>query len=369
MNARDTRRRLANLHAYAGLCVALHPGECGTRNPTVREGLNALGDFLKTASSSDVLTRSREIEGLLRKGAQSKIGVDPLRDPEAIGRDFIALGRDLDLWRYGVPYGWLAQQFRPPILGLPTDLPAHVRVGLGHHAGSAAVEEATLLDDTCYLAALTKRAYDAMYVRANRISEPRTAAEARSTHDVLTALNINVGTLARLTVITAAGFVESFVNSVGASEAAKRPELDSSVLEQLKGTRKGRYLSLEFKLERFPALIRTDGLSPLHVIDEAQRTEPFRRFLTETKEVRDAAMHYAPTKAPIICTPQEWAARATAAMDDAIALAQAFWAACYPEVGAPDYLYQLDIAFFRGRADKRVQVSEAESMLHPAEPG
>lgn len=364
MSTAEIRRRLVHLHAYAGLRLALEPGDGGTRNPQIRTTLNAIGDFLKTASSRDLQTRGRELESLLRKGTKPRKGLVPSRDAEAIGRDFIILGRDQDLWRYGVTYGWLEQQFCPPILGLPSDLPPHARVGLGVHAGSAAIEEATLLDDSFFLAAMTARAYEIMAARARQTVEPRDAAETQAMHNVINGLNMNVGTFARLAVVTAASFVESFINSVGASHAARHSEIAEVVIEQLTGMRKGRFLSLETKLERLPALIRSDGTSPLRITDEAQREEPFRRFLAETKEVRDAAMHYSPMKAPIICTPQEWVARANTAVDDAVEVAQQFWSACYPGAAQPSYVYGLEREQFQKRAKDRLEVVSGTPSFH-----
>jgi hypothetical protein len=155
--------------------------------------------------------------------------------------------------------------------------------------------------------------------------------------------------------------VESFVNSVGANENARRTTLPSDVAEQLSGIRKGRYLSLEFKLERFPALIRADGASPLRVTDDKQRQEPFRRFLAETKEVRDAAMHFSPSKMPIICTPQEWLRRADNAAADGVEVAKTFWLACYPSAQPPAYLYELNHETFVDRAEKRIAAGDDDS--------
>jgi hypothetical protein len=300
-------------------------------------------------------TRGPQLVSLLQTVNHPQL--KPKRAREAIGNEFIRLGKTLDIWRFGVSYGWLLEHFETPILALPVDLPAHARVGLGHHAGSVAVEEVSLLDDTFLLLVETQRAYDHMMGTGERTKEPRSAQEAQQTHGTLTLLNMNVATFARLTVVTVAGFVESFVNSVGANEMARRSGLPPDVAEQLSGTRKGRYLSLEFKLERFPALIRADGISPIHVTDEKQRQQPFQRFLNETKEVRDAAMHFAPSKMPIICTPQEWLRRANNSVADGLEVARTFWSACYPSTQPPAYLYNLDYKTYISRAEERLRAN------------
>ena len=273
---------------------------------------------------------------------------------EAVGRDFIRLSENYDVWRYGITYGWLLERFELPLIGLPSDLPAHARIGIGHHAGSASTEEVALLDDAFFLLALTCAANDRMMAEGSKVSKPLTVEEMIPVHKALTRLNMNVATYARSTVLTSVAFVESFVNSIGSHAAATNSGLDPAVAEQLHGTRKGRYLSLEYKLEKYPSLIRTDGRGPLQVIDEVQRKEPFRRFLAEAKEVRDASMHFGPSKAPIVCTPQEWMKRAEEALDDAVGVAQAFWVACYPTAGQPDYLSRLDAETFREHARLRM---------------
>jgi len=352
MCASHVRQHVANLHAYARLHVGLVPGGVGTRNPEIPQVLNAVGEFLVRSSAEDMCIRGPQLVSLLLKIEHPRL--KPKRSRDAIGSTFIQLEKTLDIWRFGVSYSWLLEHFDAPILALPADLPAHARVGLGHHAGSVALEETTLLDDVHVLLVQTRRAYEQMLTTAERAKAPSSASEAQHIHETLTRLNMNVATFARLTVVTVSAFVESFVNSIGANENARRPTLVSDVAEQLNGTRKGRYLSLEVKIERFPALIRADGASPLRVIDEKQRQEPFRRFFAETKEVRDAAMHFAPLKMPIICPPQEWLRRANNAAADGVEVAKAFWFACYPSAQPPAYLYDLNCETFVDRAEKRV---------------
>jgi hypothetical protein len=358
MGTSETRQRIANLHAYAGLQLGLEPGEGGARNAEIRGALNAVGEFIRISSSQDLRVRGGELEAFLLKVTKPRKHLNPRRSPTSIGRDLINLGKAQDIWRYGISYGWLAQQFEPPILALPIDLPAHSKIGLGHHAGSVAIEEVTLLDDAFLLLTLTHRAYDHMISTSQCLDEPRTARQAQVVHETLTELNMNVGTFARLTVVTISAFVESFINSVGANEAFRRPTLNPGISEQLNGMRKGRFLALEFKIERFPALIRPDGLSPLRVLDEKQRIDPFRRFLAETKGVRDAAMHFGPSKEAIICTPQEWVRRAENAVADALGVAQEFWVACYPNSGTPAYLYDFDLIHFNNHSEKRAAAGE-----------
>ncbi|GAB3651140.1 hypothetical protein GCM10028813_20680 [Ramlibacter alkalitolerans] len=73
-------------------------------------------------------------------------------------------------------------------------------------------------------------------------------------------------------------------------------------------------------------------------------------------------MHFGPSKAPIICTPQEWLVRAENALADAVAVARAFWIACYPGGGLPAYIYALDDKTFRQRAADRLPRLEEDGL-------
>src|SRR5688572_8090830 len=104
MCASQIRQQLANLQAYAGLQVSLEPGEGGTRNPEIRQVLNAIGEFLVQASPEDMHVRGPQLVSLLQKIQHPRL--KPTRAPETIGSDFIRLGKTLDIWRFGVSYGW-----------------------------------------------------------------------------------------------------------------------------------------------------------------------------------------------------------------------------------------------------------------------
>ncbi|MBL0426714.1 hypothetical protein [Ramlibacter alkalitolerans] len=251
-------------------------------NPKVREMLNEVGDFIRTAPPEEVMERGVALCSILEKGTPPSGRIRPRHAPEEIGRDFIRLGKDYDVWRYGITYGWLAERFEPPILWLPTDLPGQARVGVGVHAGTAATEEVALLDDAFFLYALVGQANDRMWAERRRTKEPGSASELATAHRTLTRLNMNVGTYARLTVLTAVAFVESLVNSVGTE--ASRSATGPTVLEQLQGMRKGRYLSLEFKLERYPALIRTDAQSPCALLTKRSVRSRSAGFLPKPKK-------------------------------------------------------------------------------------
>jgi hypothetical protein len=171
----------------------------------------------------------------------------------------------------------------------------------------------------------------------------------------LSFINGQVGTFSRLTVVSAAAFIEAFVNSVGWAESERNPHLSEEIHAQLKGTRNGRYLSLEAKLEKLPKLIRPDGATPIILSDVKQMKEPFIGFLAETKEIRDASMHYAPGKALIWRAPHEWFESAKKAVEHAVQVAAIFWDGCYPGRELPTYLYGLNHATLIEAARARIK--------------
>jgi len=337
------RTRISDYHSYLSLVLGLEPRSAGMRNSEIREVMNATSDFLRGASANDLAKRGRQIESLLQRVVEiSRPRHQPRRDPLLIGREFrLIAAQSEDIWRYGIPYGWLAENFTTPSHVLPFALPAHARVGLGHHSGYISVEEGQLLKDMFVLLELARGASRRMSGLSNTIAEPTSIDEAHATHRRLTAVNMNLATYSRLGVVSAAAFVETFVNSVGATEASA-PGRSREDGEILNGSKKGRFLGLEFKLEHFPAIIRDDRKAPIVLSDEKQLREPFRRFLSETKGIRDASVHFAPSKASILCTPMEWLDRVEHAVNDALAVAKEFWKACYPARGFPEYLDHLD---------------------------
>jgi hypothetical protein len=165
-------------------------------------------------------------------------------------------------------------------------------------------------------------------------------------------------------VLTAAAFVEAFVNRIGWNEATARSNLSEQEKTELQGTRKGRYLNLESKLERIPRIIRSDKTSPIILSDEKQMREPFVSFLRETKIVRDASMHYGPEKAPILHPPKEWLQLMEAAVKDAVAVAHGCWSACYPGRQQPRYLAGLSYDGLQQQALDRLAAAEAAAGKH-----
>lgn len=159
-------------------------------------------------------------------------------------------------------------------------------------------------------------------------------------------LSENACTYARLTVFSFYSFVECFVNSVGMDFILRTPTLAPDRKDDLMGIRRGKksvgHRSIEWRIEKYPTFIRTDGSSPIVITDSNQRAEPYKSFVENVKALRDSIAHYGKHKTAIWRAPIECVERAEHAAKTSIAVAKGFWEACYPGRGPPQYLLQLD---------------------------
>jgi hypothetical protein len=286
---------------------------------------------------------------------------------EEIARDFRLLVKvEPDVWKFGISHDWLSDHFDLSRLPQAEDLPRHARIGIGIHAGQVNIEEISLLEDTFFLLVRARRAFKTLMLFAES-RHPESGSRAfRDRYRGVNALNSSVCTYSRLGVLTAAAFVEAFVNSVGWNEMMARPDFSEEEKAELQGIRNGRYLNLESKLERMLRVIRSDKVSPIILSDKKQMREPFISFLRDTKTVRDASMHYAPGKGAILHPPGEWLQLVEAAAKQSVAVAREFWSACYPGRRQPRYLASLHYdglqqqAFDRLAAAKLMMENEHE---------
>jgi hypothetical protein len=287
---------------------------------------------------------------------ESKDLLPPKLDWRQLAFDFEDLCKEGSFsWTHGLQYGWLADRFDCTRLGISVDLPFHARIGTGHHAGYGAVEEDFLLRDAFYLLVKARRTLEKLEL-AGRKAE----SEKGSRHfaDLLQILNHNVATYARLALFSFYSFVECFVNSVGQDFVSRNPHLSAERKELLSGVRRGRYISLEKKIEMFPTIIRPDRRSPVVLSSRARRAEPFISFFGHVKETRDATAHYAKWKADIWRPPHEWVKSAESGCDTCLEVARRFWNACYPNRLQPAYLGMLDKAKHLQIAESRIKTEE-----------
>ena len=348
---------LKSRYSYIHLVSSLIPGL--PAHPEVSRTLQYTGRWIDSASESELRSRTPELLAALDAMvglAQQQL--PPKLDWRQIAADHWENCKDTAFsWSSGVSYGWLAERFDCSRLRISDDMPYHARIGVGHHAGNAAIEEDFLIRDAFFMLAKCR----ASLVRLERFrDELKTEHVARDRYKLVSMFNQNVATYARYAVFGFYSFVECLINSIGEDFIARNPSLSSNARELLRGKKDGRYLSVERKLDLFPSLIRSDGKRPIVLSDPAQICEPYASFANHVKEIRDSAAHFAQTKAEIIVPPQVWEKRASDAAIVCLSVARGFWAACYPGRPLPLYLGQLDDARHAQLADQRVKMEMEE---------
>lgn len=241
----------------------------------------------------------------------------------------------------GVLCGWIVERFDCTSLHISDDMPYHARIGVGHHAGNAAVEEDFLLRDAFFMLAQCKAALVSLEGLGPELRVKRELSKEE--YKRVSTLNQNVATYARYAVFGFYSFVECFLNSVGEDFVRRNPSiLSAEQCEILRGMKNGRHISTERKIEMFPSIIRKDGMRPIIMTDRNQIAEPFKSFASDVKDVRDSTTHFATHKAAIVISPQAWEQRASGAAKTCMAVAREFWIACYPGRNLPLYLGELD---------------------------
>jgi len=353
----EKRKALYTIEAYLQLVTSL-TGVL-TRDAAVEEALVSVADAADSASDGTVERAVQamvpDIDALLQS-AHQRI---PLRKNWwEIAHDYWVLCHSCgDMFSHGLSYGWLAARFDCSSLGIPDDFPYHGRIGVGHHAGCAVVEDVILLSDGYFLLAKTEEA------SARLMDTRRSAAELPDSYDLrqwLGTLNSNLCAFARLTVSAFYSFVECFVNSVAEDFLAREPCANPDKRSVLSGRgRGGRYYSLEHKLEVYPGVIRGDNQRRAVVSKSGRLVEPYPTFRSHLKELRDASADFAQHKCPIRRPPAEWVVDARAAVA-CVQVAREYWESCFPKRGLPAYLWRFDDAVLKKQAQDRVAAESAE---------
>jgi hypothetical protein len=333
--------------------LSLEDSKISIINPEINRAIKEVDFLLKQIDNYEISIKGPKLIALLNpliKYFTDK--APPIQNWQSIGIAFNKLcAENKQVYYQGIEYEWL--HTRMDCAKYPFyDLPFHSRIGIGHHAGNAAIEEWFLLDDAFFLLAATEIANHKMKEFAHSL-EGSTDKNDKSIYRAISTLNQNTATFARTSVISYMAFVESFVNSV-ANDYMRRnvSSIDNSDLEILSGRKKGRFLSLEYKFEKYPEII-SHRTNVLHVIDPSQREEPFKVFFEKYKNQRDSAVHYSPGKEPLLRAPHEWFDLASSNSITTIDVAKRFWHACYPERNYPRYLLELNYDTLKNRGAER----------------
>jgi hypothetical protein len=339
---------------YLQLMTSLEDSDAGIQNPEVRRVIEEIGSILERDNSREIEMKGPTIISMLLPVVDRFLDQAPPKVPwQQLAADFSLLCRqDKQLYSFGISHEWLHQRMDCSRYRF-RDLPLHARVGIGPHAGRASVEDWFLLEDAFFLLASAEVAHEEMHFLANNTDASR-RPNRHVDHGVVPLLNQTLATYSRLSVVSFMAFVEAFVNSVAHDFMKRTPTtLNSADVELLTGFKKGRFLSIDVKLERYPQII-SGGSSALIVRDPSQRVEPFASLMENFKNQRDSAMHYAPGKEPIWRRPDEWLQLARESSHTCVDVARCFWKACYPNREFPDYLANFNYDSLRVSGERRL---------------
>jgi hypothetical protein len=341
MDVDELSRDFANHLAYLQLMVSLEPGKGNITNPTIKASLNDAIDFYKTTNEEGLLSKAPKLIKSFQPLIERFNSIAPLKvSLDQVATDFNSLfANNKEVYSYGIEYGWLHERMDCSHMGLPNDLPWHTRIGIGYHAGRFSVEELFLLNDAFFMLASAEETFTNMNEAANKINKPDTNLGLKE----LYLANSNVAAYSRLCIISFFSFIEAFVNSVGHDFYLRNMNvLSSGEIEILQGKKKEHLISVKYKIEKYPSIIRSDKKSPIVLSDDSQIKEPFKSFILQIKLIRDASVHFAPPKEAIWRKPLDWIENARSASKLCTEVAKEFWKACYPDRNQPKYLEDLD---------------------------
>lgn len=337
---------LTNYISLIQLASSLMPAGAGggVMNPQVREGINATIEFINKAGKEETIIRGPLLLNSLEPILKASLGYFPLKKSlEEVGAAFRKIVKEDDkLFSNGIPLSWLDKYIDAGRI-LAGYTPYQSRIGIGYHSGNFALEETFLLNDGFYFLVSAEKGWRYLEsLKGEATSSEKDGYVSVEFYDRASAVNYNVCSLARNCIVNLYSFIECFVNSVGYDYYLRNEDnLPTDQQDILKG-KKGGFLSLEYKLEKFPLIINPKGKQSIFTLDAKQRRKPFIAFLSECKEVRDSAMHYSPLKESIWRRPHDWTKKAKGYSELVVEVAQIFWKACYSQQPLPAYLKALN---------------------------
>lgn len=310
---------------------------------------NKTYDFIKQTDKQKVISNLSEIREHLYKIANPFIKLYPAkRSINEIATNWNNLFiEDEKILHNGIYYGWLEEQLDLKKYKFYNNIPFHFKIGLAAHKGHFDIEENFLLKDAFNL--LVKAEY---YHKLLQIygAKQKQIEKAKSNNEFngqiysqITNIKYEVATYSKLSIISFYAFIESFVNSV-AHDYLKRNEntLGENDIELLRGFKKKSYLTLKSKIELYQKIIRKDKKAVFNTTDMNQIKEPFKSFFDNYEELRNASVHFAPTKLKIWLRPDDWIEKATQFSKISINVGLQFWKSCYECTNGPEYLGKLD---------------------------
>lgn len=345
-----------NIAVYLQLMGAFVPNSDWRQ---IKEIVLSTHDFLKNSPKKQIESKLPLMRETLQKMANFFIAkFPPKKSVDEIASNWNELFKGgNNVFSYGITYGWLDEQMNIESLYSYDHVPYHFRIGLVVHKGFGEIEEAFLLKDAFNVLAKAEYYYQLLldYGGLAKKEESGNRKEfSPDTYKQITDIKYEVAAFSRLTIISFYAFVECFVNSVGFSYLQRNIDrLNETEKETLKGLRKGRFLQLKSKIERYHKVIRDDKLPKIITSDEKQMKEPFISFFDYYEQLRNSSVHYSPLKKQIWMKPKDWLDKAREFAKLSINVSKEFWNACHENLDDPHYLGKLEFEFHINAAKER----------------
>lgn len=350
-----------DLAVYLQLMGAFVPGVDFSQ---VKQIVLSTYDFLKKSPQEEIRIKLPQLKSILEKMANPLIERYP---PKKSISEIAKLWNDLfkdgkDVFSYGITYGWLEELMDLKSLYLYDHVPYHFRIGLVAHKGNGGIEEEFLLKDAFNSLAKAENYFNILlkYGELKKQEEAAGKEFNKETYKQITDIKYEVAAFSRLTIISFYAFIECFVNSVGFSFLQRnKNDLNEDEIEVLQGLKKGRFLTLKSKIERFQRIIRTDKKAIIITSDEKQMKEAFLSFFYSYEELRNSSVHYSPLKEQIWLKPEEWLEKARTFSKISIEVGLEFWMSCHGTIEGPQYLENLEYEPLYNAAKQRLSSLES----------
>jgi hypothetical protein len=274
-----------------------------------------------------------------------------------------------EIFSDGVMIGWLEEQIDLTSYNFYDYYPYHFKVGLVIHKRRGEIEEHFLLKDsfTCLIKAKDRlKTLDKFgQVQKERFKNSGKTQFDKETLDSINAIKYEVAFYSRLTIISFFSFLESFVNSIGFDHYFRNKEkLNSADEEILQGSKKGRFLNLKYKIEKFQKIIRSDNVAKIILSDDNQIKEPFKTLFEDYEELRNASVHFSPKKSRIWLKPHDWVNKAEEFSKLVIQAALEIWKSCHETEKGPDYLGRLEYKrLIKAANNQKKEIRKIENWL------
>lgn len=327
----------------------------------VKELILSTHDFVKQSSEDEVTAKLPSFKKKLEKTSAPLLKKFPIKKTiSEIAANWNKLFKDgLEVYSYGIEYGWLEEHMDVKNLPPFYYLPYHTKMGLAAHKGYAGIEEEFLLKDAFNILVKAEDYYELLINFGNKIKDKQLDKNKNLEKEIygqITDIKYEVAAFSRLTIISFYSFIECLVNSIGYSHLKRnQAQLTATEIETLNGLKKGRYLQLKSKIELFQKLIRKDKKAMIITSDANQMQEPFISFFNHYEELRNASVHYSPRKQQIWLKPKDWLESAQIFSKISIEAGLLIWKSCKETSTGPKYLGKLDYKFHHNLANERLK--------------